>query len=192
MFCGILVGKRCFKDLLHALDILTAHGIHSVSTEIKRIIKPQLSCLFYAAVLFNFLKLPTSFRFLLHFPTLASVLKRSFNPVLSVLHRPVWIAHISKHPSTSQPYNQSHLRCSLTILFEARGRVISTAAFCSGVPGFKSRLGDRLSWLSFCVVTFSPARQIPGYRLKLFHSLYFITYLLTVHHLSYEKCHVVT
>jgi hypothetical protein len=87
MFCGIPVGKRCFKNLVHALDILTAHGIHSLRTEIKQIIKPQLSCLFYAAVLFNFLKLPTSFRFLLNFPARASVLKRSFNPVLCHIAR---------------------------------------------------------------------------------------------------------
>jgi len=149
MFCKILVGKRCFKDLVHALDILTAHGIHSVSTAIKQIIKPQLSCLFYTAVLFNFLKLPTSFRFLIHFPARASVLKRSFNLVLSVSHSPFRIAPISAHPSTTQPHNQSHLRSSLTVLFEARGRVISTAAFYSGIPGFKSRFGDRLSWLTF-------------------------------------------
>lgn len=100
MLCGILVGKRCFKDLVYALDIITAHGIHSVSTEIKQIIKPQLSCLFYTEVLFNFIKLPASFRFLIHFPARASVLKRSFNLALSVSHRPVWIAHISTHPST--------------------------------------------------------------------------------------------
>jgi len=132
------------KDLVHALDILTAHGFHSVSTEIKQIIKPQLSCLFYTTVLFNFLKLPTSFGFLLHFPACASVLKRSFNLVLSVSHLPVWIAHISTHLSISQPHNHSHLRSSLTLLFEARGRIISTAAFYSGAPGFKSMLEDRL------------------------------------------------
>ena len=63
MFCGILVGKGCFKDLVHTLDILTAYGIHSVSAEIKQIIMPQFSCLFYTAVLFNFLKLPTSLSF---------------------------------------------------------------------------------------------------------------------------------
>jgi hypothetical protein len=149
MFCEILVGKRCFKDLVHALGIPTAHGIHSVSTEIKQIIKPQLSCLFYTEVLFNFLKLPASFRFLLDFPARASVVKRSFNLVLSVSHRPIWIARISTHPSTTQPHNQSHLRSSLTVLSETLGGVISTAAFYSGAPGFKCRFGDRLSWLRF-------------------------------------------
>jgi hypothetical protein len=54
---------------------------------------------------------------------------------------------------------------------ERRGRIISTPAAYSGGPRFKSRPGNRLSWLRFFVVFLSPSRQMPGQYLKLGHDL---------------------
>ena len=175
LFCGILVGKRCFKDLVHALDILTALGIHSVSTEIKQIIKPQLSCLLYTAVLFNFLKLPTSFRFLLHFPACASVLKRSFNLALSHIARFGQLTFQHIHPPRKL-HNQSHLRSSLSLLF--CGLRSSNQHCCFLFWCYRAQIQawrPAIRAVFFCVVAFIPARQTPGYRLKSFQSFHFKT-----------------
>lgn len=175
LFCGILVGKRCFKDLVHALDILTALGIHSVSTEIKQIIKPQLSCLLYTAVLFNFLKLPTSFRFLLHFPVCASVLKRSFNLALSHIARFGQLTFQHIHPPRKL-HNQSHLRSSLSLLF--CGLRSSNQHCCFLFWCYRAQIQawrPAIRAVFFCVVAFIPARQTPGYRLKSFQSFHFKT-----------------
>jgi hypothetical protein len=45
---------------------------------------------------------------------------------------------------------------------EHRDLVVSTRSSDSGGPGFKSRPGDRLSWLRFFLVLLSPSRHIPG------------------------------
>jgi hypothetical protein len=79
---------------------------------------------------------------------------------------------------------------------ESRGRVANTTASYSGELGFKSRRGDRLSWLEFFVVSLSPSRQIPGYYLKLDHDrflhnlpiIYLSTFYATLYSPSYWEC----
>jgi hypothetical protein len=55
--------------------------------------------------------------------------------------------------------NHSFLRFSQYEVTERRGRVVNTPASYSWGSGFKSRPGDRLSWLRFFVVIFSLSRR---------------------------------
>jgi hypothetical protein len=49
---------------------------------------------------------------------------------------------------------------------ERRGQAVNTSALCFGVPRFKSRTEDRLSWLRLFVVFLTASRQMLEYFLK--------------------------
>jgi len=65
--------------------------------------------------------------------------------------------------------------------------VVNTTASYSGGLEFKSRPGDRLSWLRILLLFLRPSTQIPGSHLKLNHDRFlphtskFIIYLSSFH-----------
>jgi hypothetical protein len=88
--------------------------------------------------------------------------------------------------NTNSPYLLSLRRNFLTQYTDRRSRVVNTPASYSGVPGFKSYPGYRLTWSSFVVVFLSPWRQMPGKFLEFSHDRFPTQpFLFTVHLLSY-------
>jgi hypothetical protein len=83
-------------------------------------------------------------------------------------------------------------RTNHNIITEFRSRVINTPASYSGDPGFKSRPGDRLSWLRVFVVFLSLYSRMPGYSTYRFlpNPFQFVIYLAfhsTLYSISTEK-----
>jgi hypothetical protein len=75
---------------------------------------------------------------------------------------------------------------------ERRGRVVSTPASYSGVPGFTSRPGNRLSWLRPFVVFLSLSRRMPGYLKIRPRPLPTKSFQFIIIHLSpYNQCYIV-
>jgi hypothetical protein len=70
---------------------------------------------------------------------------------------------------------------------ERRGRVVSTPAWYSGGPGFKSLRGDRLPRLSFFMFFSVPPGKLRETALKLGHDRFIPHYFQLIIHLS--SCH---
>jgi hypothetical protein len=92
-------------------------------------------------------------------------------PIITVLRRvkPVWRPVLKRWerqpfywPTDISGFNSKSWS-------ERHGRMVRIPASYSGGPGFKSRPGDRLSWVRTFVVLRRPSRQIPGEYLKLSH-----------------------
>jgi hypothetical protein len=69
------------------------------------------------------------------------------------------------------------------ILTERRGRLVNTPLYLRG-PRFKSRSGNRLSWLKFFLVSHSPSTWMPGYSVNWATDRLFPNTLLFIIHLS--------
>jgi hypothetical protein len=97
---------------------------------------------------------------------------------------------------------ESSLNCFKAVIFslvtchklssESRGQMVNIPASYSGGPGFKSRPGDRLSWLRYFVVFLSSSKQMQGSTSKLGydhflpHPFQFIIHLSSYHSLQYS------